>query len=337
MPTIGKKLEETRRSRGLSLEDVARATRIHCAVIARMEDDDFSQFPSVAYARSFLRQYGRHLGLDLEEPLAALCAREARFTEDALMAEMKRPLGPRRTFRRSLALLLARLRRPRLSRRGPTRPLLLNLLLILLMAAIGLFYLLGFHAPTPEQAREDIARVLGLPLPDTAAGETAPAPEPAGPPPVSEKAEPEMERPEPPMAAPEGVVAFDPAPPKPPVPKKEIVIEIDEALPSLGSGGTEGPPTPGIRALPPMNLARDEPSPPTPPAPPTAPAASKEEPGAALRPKGTDPATAAPRVPEPERTPAARVLPGLPPPGASAPGAFPQRAATLAQSAPALP
>lgn len=336
MPTIGKKLKETRRSRGLSKEDVARATRIHRAVIARMEDDDFSQFPSVTYARSFLRQYGRHLGLDLEEPLAALCAREARFTEDALMTEMKRPLGPRRTFRRSLALLFARLRRPRLSRRGPTRPLLLNLLLILLMAAIGLFYLLGFHAPTPEQAREDIARVLGLPRPTATGGGIVPKPEAARPPTALDEEDPEAERQVPPSTVdPSGTAAFDPAPPGPPSLKKELVLEIDEAPPSLESGESNGPAPPGIRALPPMNLSKDEPSP---PAPLAAPAIPKEEPGAALRPKGTDPATGAPRLPEPEKTtPSVRVLPGLPPPRAAAPDAFSQRSAILAQFSAASP
>lgn len=167
MPTIGQKLEETRRSRGLALEDVARATRIHPSVLARIESDDFSQFPSVSYARSFLRLYGRHLGLDLEEALAALSARDARFSERQLMEEMRQTLrAPRRRFR--LVRLARLLRRP--VRRRNARPILLDALLLLLFAAIGLFYFLGYQAPTPEQATEDIARALGLPSPSSGPG-----------------------------------------------------------------------------------------------------------------------------------------------------------------------
>jgi len=49
---------------GWSLEEASARTRLHLNVIRRLEAGDFDKFPSVAYARGFLRIYSRELGLD---------------------------------------------------------------------------------------------------------------------------------------------------------------------------------------------------------------------------------------------------------------------------------
>lgn len=75
MTQIGQTLRQARRSRGLELDTIARATRIPPKYLAALEDERFERLPGEAYTRSFLRQYARHLGLDPEGLLEELRAR----------------------------------------------------------------------------------------------------------------------------------------------------------------------------------------------------------------------------------------------------------------------
>jgi cytoskeletal protein RodZ len=49
---------------GWSIEEAAARTRLHLNVIRNLEAGHFDKFPSLAYARGFLRIYSRELGLD---------------------------------------------------------------------------------------------------------------------------------------------------------------------------------------------------------------------------------------------------------------------------------
>src|SRR5437879_670102 len=62
---LGKKFEEARRARNLTLDEAARMTKIRLARLAEIEADDFSQFPSLAYAKGFLLIYGKFLDVDV--------------------------------------------------------------------------------------------------------------------------------------------------------------------------------------------------------------------------------------------------------------------------------
>ena len=68
---IGKKFEEARRARNLTLDEAARMTKIRPARLAEIEADDFSQFPSLAYAKGFLLIYGKFLDVDVTPYLEA--------------------------------------------------------------------------------------------------------------------------------------------------------------------------------------------------------------------------------------------------------------------------
>ena len=68
---LGKKFQEARRSRNLSLDEAARMTKIRPARLAEIEADDFSQFPSLAYAKGFLLIYGKFLDVDVTPYLDA--------------------------------------------------------------------------------------------------------------------------------------------------------------------------------------------------------------------------------------------------------------------------
>jgi cytoskeletal protein RodZ len=62
---LGKKFQEARRARNLTLDEAARMTKIRPARLAEIEADDFSQFPSLAYAKGFLLIYGKFLDIDV--------------------------------------------------------------------------------------------------------------------------------------------------------------------------------------------------------------------------------------------------------------------------------
>jgi len=68
---LGKKFQDARRARNLTLDEAARMTKIRPARLAEIEEDDFSQFPSLAYAKGFLLIYGKFLDVDVTPYLDA--------------------------------------------------------------------------------------------------------------------------------------------------------------------------------------------------------------------------------------------------------------------------
>src|SRR5580704_855700 len=68
---LGKKFQEARFARGLTLDEAARLTKIRPSRLAEIEADDFSQFPSLAYAKGFLLIYGKFLDVDVTPYLDA--------------------------------------------------------------------------------------------------------------------------------------------------------------------------------------------------------------------------------------------------------------------------
>src|SRR5205085_1417441 len=60
-----KKFQDARLARGLTLDEAARLTKIRPSRLAEIEADDFSQFPSLAYAKGFLQIYGKFLDVDV--------------------------------------------------------------------------------------------------------------------------------------------------------------------------------------------------------------------------------------------------------------------------------
>ncbi|MEM7147380.1 MAG: helix-turn-helix transcriptional regulator [Verrucomicrobiota bacterium] len=65
--TVGQRLAEARNKQGLSIEDVAHTTRIRPDTLRDMESDDYSNFPNLTYAKSFLSMYSSHLDVDVSE------------------------------------------------------------------------------------------------------------------------------------------------------------------------------------------------------------------------------------------------------------------------------
>src|ERR1700736_1615867 len=68
---LGKKFQEARLAKNLTLDEAARMTKIRPSRLAEIEADDFSQFPSLAYAKGFLLIYGKFLDVDVTPYLEA--------------------------------------------------------------------------------------------------------------------------------------------------------------------------------------------------------------------------------------------------------------------------
>lgn len=63
--TLGQKLREARESKGIALDEAARATRIRAIRLAEIEHDIYGNCPSATYARGFAVIYGDFLGVDV--------------------------------------------------------------------------------------------------------------------------------------------------------------------------------------------------------------------------------------------------------------------------------
>ena len=70
MPAFGENLRREREMRGVSLEEIAAATKISLRFLEAIEREDFSKLPGGIFSRSFIRSYARCLGLDEERVLA---------------------------------------------------------------------------------------------------------------------------------------------------------------------------------------------------------------------------------------------------------------------------
>lgn len=67
MTSVGETLRRERLRKNLNLEQISRETKISGRLLEAIEKDHFEQLPGGVFAKSFVRQYARFLGLDAEE------------------------------------------------------------------------------------------------------------------------------------------------------------------------------------------------------------------------------------------------------------------------------
>jgi cytoskeleton protein RodZ len=68
--SVGSYLRKCRESRGITVEDASRVTRIGKNYLSALEEDRFESLPNPAYVKGFLRAYGIFLGLSGDEVVA---------------------------------------------------------------------------------------------------------------------------------------------------------------------------------------------------------------------------------------------------------------------------
>ena len=70
MADIGDKLRSAREAKGLSIEDIEKATKIQGRYLTAIEQNQFDKLPGDFYVRAFIRQYAQIVGLDGKELLS---------------------------------------------------------------------------------------------------------------------------------------------------------------------------------------------------------------------------------------------------------------------------
>jgi cytoskeletal protein RodZ len=71
--TFGPRLRRERERRGISLETIAAVTNVSVELWQGFENNDFSRWPKGLFARAFVRDYAKAVGLDANEIVDDFC------------------------------------------------------------------------------------------------------------------------------------------------------------------------------------------------------------------------------------------------------------------------
>src|SRR5919109_2074625 len=80
---FGTKLKRAREGRGISLRQIATATKISVAALEALERNDISRLPGGIFSRAFVRSYAIQVGLDPEDTVREFIAQ---FPSDSVTA-----------------------------------------------------------------------------------------------------------------------------------------------------------------------------------------------------------------------------------------------------------
>ena len=71
--TFGPRLRAERERRGITLDTLATVTKVSADLWEGLERNDFSRWPSGIFARAFIRDYARAVGIDADELVDEFC------------------------------------------------------------------------------------------------------------------------------------------------------------------------------------------------------------------------------------------------------------------------
>src|ERR1700704_5346649 len=71
---FGRRLREARERRGVSLRQIANATKIGMSALEALEHNDISRLPGGIFSRAFVRSYAIEVGLDPESTIEEFVA-----------------------------------------------------------------------------------------------------------------------------------------------------------------------------------------------------------------------------------------------------------------------
>ena len=70
MGSFGERLRREREMRGVSLDDIAEATKIGTRLLRALEEEHFELLPGGIFNKGFVRAYAKYLGLNEDEAVA---------------------------------------------------------------------------------------------------------------------------------------------------------------------------------------------------------------------------------------------------------------------------
>src|SRR2546423_7691654 len=178
MKGLGKKLQDARLARGLTIEEAGRMTKIRPAQLQEIENEDFSQFPSLTYAKGFLLIYGKFLDVDVSPYLEAFETSESLTTDGYSYlqeAPEPAPIRPAKVRRRSASVGSGR-------GRGSFLPLIIGIVVLVVGFTVLRWFLQMQRLkprPTPAPGSSPIATATAsdkIIAPHAQPVETTPAP-----------------------------------------------------------------------------------------------------------------------------------------------------------------
>jgi cytoskeletal protein RodZ len=89
MAAFGARLKAAREQRGVSLRQIAGATRISMTALEALERDDFSRLPGGIFSRAFIRAYAVEVGLDPEATVAEFLVEVGRHEREAATVTLR--------------------------------------------------------------------------------------------------------------------------------------------------------------------------------------------------------------------------------------------------------
>ena len=211
MAAVGAFLRELRTKRGLSLDDLSRATRVARPYLEALENDAFSSLPAPVFTRGFIRAYCQAVGAPPEDALARYDGRDVREAAPAATAPPRNTVAP-------LSTTTSADGEPR------TRSAILVSFVLLVVLGVALFAVALVTQPAREQRAERIPQPANNPPSPPPVAAITPAPEvptrPIPPPTVK-----------PPAARPPEPVRAVPTTPAAPVPPIAAVAPVPSSGP----------------------------------------------------------------------------------------------------------
>jgi len=92
--SFGERLKKEREKRGMTLEDVAGATKISVRNLRALEQEKFDAMPGGIFNRGFVRAYAKHLGLDDDQVVADYMEAASESVPGATPAPSDTSVGP---------------------------------------------------------------------------------------------------------------------------------------------------------------------------------------------------------------------------------------------------
>jgi cytoskeletal protein RodZ len=147
--SVGRRLQQARLAKNLEIEEIAETTKIRPERIIDLEADEYTLFPNLAYAKSFLAKYAKFLEINIQEELDRFQVERA-ISLNAYQYLTSQPQPKRSSEAR------------RITPKGfRVPPVVVAILLLIVLVGVPLFSYLALNVP----------RVVGVRFADAKNGE----------------------------------------------------------------------------------------------------------------------------------------------------------------------
>jgi cytoskeleton protein RodZ len=119
MPAVGAYLRELRERQGISIDEIARSTRVLHHYLEALESDDLASLPAPVFAKGFIRAYCQALGVPADEAIRLYEQRTGQIRPR--VAERVAERAPERVVERAPERVAERAAERRLAERAPER------------------------------------------------------------------------------------------------------------------------------------------------------------------------------------------------------------------------